>query len=192
MKILRYHHNKLVHKAVLHHGLFLSLQTDMGVVDVLSLPIAERNYIEGQSGKYLKAPADMYPLASPLGESEVFALGKLAATVKGDNLLGSGAKVLLETANASAQAVPCEILSTDGTVAGYCILINWFDEKTEPIATSLGPWITTMDELSEMRGIDLKITVNGKPGNLRNLKVGDVIAVDAGLLGLLSAELVSA
>jgi hypothetical protein len=187
MKILRYHHNKLDHRGVFFHGQMLSLQTDLSVTAVLSLPIAERNYLEGQSGKYLKAPMGMYPLSSPISSEELASLGDLAAGVSGENLVGSGARIPVSAA-ASATAHIAAVHAENGSIAGHAILVNVLDSGNV-IASILGPWITTVDELGVDADLNLSVSVNGSASELNSLSPGDKVLVEVPALGAVTFEL---
>ncbi|AWR20681.1 fumarylacetoacetate hydrolase family protein [Aurantimicrobium photophilum] len=66
MRIARYQHNGFPHLGVIRDGKILSLQTNLTLLEVLALPRRERDYLEGQAGKYFRAPADSVKYLTPV------------------------------------------------------------------------------------------------------------------------------
>ncbi len=66
MRIARYEHNGFPQLGVVRNGMILSLQTDLSLLQVLALPRSERDYLEGQAGKYFRAPADSVKYLTPV------------------------------------------------------------------------------------------------------------------------------
>lgn len=193
MKIVRYFHNKMNHRAVLHHGQVLSLQTDLSVLGVLNLPRAERDYLEGQSGKYLKAPMGLYPLATPLDGEDLKSLVLGEAKLNPENIFGSGAVVALPTpGTVRAEAAVVGVSSESKEVLGHCLLVSLYRSgSVEPFASVLGPYITTVDELKEDSALELKVSVEGSGTGLDQLAPGDKVLVSTPALGQLELSLQS-
>jgi 2-keto-4-pentenoate hydratase/2-oxohepta-3-ene-1,7-dioic acid hydratase in catechol pathway len=214
MKIVRYEDNRQSHLAVVRHGRILSLQTNLDLLGVLSLPRKERDYLEGQAGKYLNAPLGSRKLLPPIepkamrdfvtferhitamkktepGSGQVpeqwydapvhlymnpytvFGANDVIPTPPGTQALDFemevAAIVLRQASDVSLEEAP-------GYIAGYCIVNDWSardiqgqemrvglgPSKGKDFATTLGPWITTPDELEEFRSddrYDLEMTV---------------------------------
>jgi 2-keto-4-pentenoate hydratase/2-oxohepta-3-ene-1,7-dioic acid hydratase in catechol pathway len=206
MKIVRYEDNKQSHLAVVRHGRILSLPTNLDLLGVLALPRKERDFLEGQAGRFLNAPLGSKKLLPPIepkairdfvtferristmkksqpGSGEVpsqwydapvysymnpytvFGANDLIPTPPGTQALDFemevAAIVLRQASDVSLEEAP-------GFIAGYCIMNNWAardiqsqemalgigPSKGKDFATTLGPWVTTPDELEEFRSDD--------------------------------------
>jgi 2-keto-4-pentenoate hydratase/2-oxohepta-3-ene-1,7-dioic acid hydratase in catechol pathway len=203
---------------VISHGRLLSLQTDLDVFGVLSLPRAERDYLEGQAGKYLNAPLGMYRLLPPIEPSVMrdFVAFEEHITAMKKNEPGDG-KVPQQWYDAPVHIYmnPYTVFGANDTIpmppetkamdfemevaaivlkrgsdvapeeassyiAGYCILNDWSardiqgqemrvglgPSKGKDFATTLGPWITTPDELEQYRvgdryDLEMTVSING-------------------------------
>ena len=67
MRIVRYLHNKFEHLAVVdRHGMALNLPEGMTVLQILNMPRAERDYLEGQAGKLMNKPVSELTLLPPV------------------------------------------------------------------------------------------------------------------------------
>jgi len=218
MKLVRYRHNKFEHLGVVRHGRILSLPEGLSVLQVLNLPRADRDYLEGQAGKYFNAPiesVELLPPVDPKGMRDFVTFeGHIAGMKKSEpgdgtvpahwyeapvfyfmnphTVIGGNADIAkpaytdsldyeLEVAvilkkpavNVSPEEAP-------DYIAGYCIMNDWSardvqkkemsvglgPSKGKDFATTLGPWITTPDELEEFRdgdryALEMSVSVNG-------------------------------
>lgn len=195
MQLAVYSHNKFAHLGVVRYGRLLSLQTNLSVAEILSLPQPERDYLDGQSGKYLNAPLGLYPLLPPPEESSrAINDDELSLAVR----YGSGAVIPLpsESTICTAEISVREFLTESGATAGYCIEVIWRSSEptAKPFAVSLGPWVTTVSELGEPsspqgHSFEISATVNGQPSQLGSIKSGDVVLVEVPGLGTLQNTL---
>jgi len=195
MKIARFSHNKFTHTGVIHHDQLLSTTSNLGVLEILALPKPDRNYLEGQSGRYMKAPLGMYPYASPLEGQELQALKSAGVSIARENVLGSGASVALPSGSADVfgSASIATVASAANEAMGYCLVVSLFIAGHDaPFASVIGPYITTVEDLQDTQPEGLEIKVNGSESNLSKLANGDRIVVSNQGLGQLELTLVAA
>lgn len=229
MKLVRYRHNKFEHLGVINHGRILDLPEGMSVLQVLNLPRAERDYLEGQAGRHFNAPWDSVELLPPVDpkamrdfvtfEGHISGMKK---TEPGDGSVPAywydapvfyfmnphtvigGLADIAKPAYTKALDYELEVAvilkkpavnvspeEAGEYIGGYCILNDWSARdiqlremsvglgpaKGKDFATTLGPWITTPDELEQYRegdrySLDMTVSVNGvKLGgdNLKNM-----------------------
>jgi 2-keto-4-pentenoate hydratase/2-oxohepta-3-ene-1,7-dioic acid hydratase in catechol pathway len=227
MKLVRYRHNKFEHLGIINHGRLLDLPEGMTVLQVLNLPRAERDYLEGQAGRHFNAPLDSVELLPPVDPKAmrdyVTFEGHISGMKKSEpgdgsvpahwyeapvfyfmnphTVIGGNANV---NAPAYTGALDYELEvavilkkpavnvtpeQASDYIAGYCILNDWSardvqlkemsvglgPSKGKDFATTLGPWITTPDELEQYRdgdryALDMSVSVNGVRIGGDNLK----------------------
>lgn len=227
MKILRYESNGFAHLGVFTHGMVMDLPTRLSLLEVLNLPRQERDRLEGQVGRFFKAPLDKVKLLPPVEPRVVRDFvsfhGHISGMKKAEPGDGSVPAAWFEspvsllinpyTVKASGAPIPVPPLTkamdyelevavilrkpaVDVTpeeakdlIAGYCILNDWSardlqsremsvglgPSKGKDFATTLGPWITTPDELEQYRegdryALPMSVSVNGKEMGSYNLK----------------------
>lgn len=218
MRIARYEHNGYPQLGVIRHGTIQSLQTKLSLLEVLALPRRERDYLEGQAGKYFRAPADsvkFLPPVEPRAMRDFLAFEAHISGMKkgfdGDghvpeawydapgflfmnpwSVVGATDDVAMPpltkkldfeleiAAIVLKQAKDVSAAEAGEYIAGYCLFNDWSardiqkremqvglgPNKGKDFANTLGPWITTPDELEEFRDGDrydltMTVSVNG-------------------------------
>lgn len=218
MKIARYEHHGFAHTGVVRHGEIHSLPLGTEVLEVLNLPIEERNLLEANAGKQFRAPLDQVKLLPPIeprAMRDFVAFERHIAGMK-KNEPGTGlvpdawyeAPVFLfmnpwsvvgpyddVPAPPDSQALDFEleiavvlrrnarnVAEGDAAdyIAGFCVMNDWSardlqsremsvglgPSKGKDFATTIGPWITTPDELDAYRSGDrydlrMSVAING-------------------------------
>ena len=218
MKLVRYEHHGFPLLGVISHGQVRSLPQGLGVLEVLNLPLGERNLLEAQAGRFHRVPlesARLLPPIEPRAMRDFVAFERHIAGMKknepGDgrvpdawyespvhlymnpwSLTGSGRDVPappeslaldfeLEVAAVIGRAARnVTIDEAESHIAGFCIMNDWSardvqgremtvglgPSKGKDFATTLGPWITTIDELEPYRrgerfALEMTVAVNG-------------------------------
>ncbi|MEY4424654.1 MAG: hypothetical protein RJB56_281 [Actinomycetota bacterium] len=216
MKIARYLHNGFAHVGVVNdHGRLLNLPTRLSVLEVLALPIRERNLIEAQAGRLFNTSIDkvhFLPPVEPRAMRDFVAFEAHIAGMKKSeggtgkipqawydvpvfifmnpwSLLDPNADVPMpphtkaldfELEVAAIVLKPARDVSLENAgefIAGYTLFNDWSardiqrhemsvglgPSKGKDFANTMGPWITTPDELAKYRKddrLDLEMTVS--------------------------------
>ncbi|WP_062378351.1 fumarylacetoacetate hydrolase family protein [Demequina pelophila] len=218
MKLVRYEHHGFALLGVISHDKVQSLPQGLSALDVLNMPLAERNLLEAQAGRHHRAPLGsvrLLPPIEPRAMRDFVAFERHIAGMK-KNEPGDGSVPAawyeapvhlymnpwsavgahddvpappetqaldfeMEVAaiiGRTARNVPVE--EAESYVAGYCIMNDWSARdiqgremtvglgpaKGKDFATTLGPWITTADELEPYRegdrlALEMVVSVNG-------------------------------
>lgn len=219
MKLVRYEHNGVPLVGVVQHDQVQSLPRGLSVLDVLAMPLPERNLMAAQAGRYHRTPLGtvrLLPPIEPRAMRDFVGFERHIAGMKknepGDgtvpqawydfpvhlymnpwSVVGAEDDVpypaetsvldfeleLAAVVGATARNVPVE--DAEQYIAGFCIMNDWSardlqaremsvglgPSKGKDFATTLGPWITTIDELEPFRegdrfALDMEVAVNGK------------------------------
>lgn len=219
MKIARYLDNGFAHTGIIFHDrVLLDLPTNLSVLEVLNLPRAERDKLEGAAGRFLKRPIEQVhflPPVEPRAIRDFVVFEKHIAGMKksegGDGKIPSqwfdipvfifgnpwsliGAtddmpmppltqKLDFELEIGMIVKKPARDVSAAEAgdyIAGYSIFNDWSardiqghemkvglgPSKGKDFANTLGPWITTPDELEQFRegdrlALDMSVSING-------------------------------
>lgn len=218
MKLLRYEHHGFAHVGVLKHDHVQKVETTLGVLDILALPIAERNEVEASAGRHHRVPLDavrLLPPVEPRAMRDFVAFERHIEGMKKSEggtglvpaewyeapaflfmnpwaLIGPNDDVPMPADTGAldfelelAAVVGRESRNVDLTaahhnIAGYAVFNDWSardvqgremkvglgPSKGKDFATTLGPWITTADEVDEHRvdgrlALDMTVSVNG-------------------------------
>jgi 2-keto-4-pentenoate hydratase/2-oxohepta-3-ene-1,7-dioic acid hydratase in catechol pathway len=217
MKLVRYEHHGYPLLGVISHGQVQNLPQGLDVLEVLNMPLEERNLLEAQAGRRHRAPLGsvrLLPPIEPRAMRDFVAFERhIAGMKKGEGASGVPdawyqAPVFLFMnpwsvvgAEDDVPAPPdttvldfeLEIAAIVGRtarnvsetdagayIAGYCVMNDWSardlqsremyvglgPSKGKDFATTIGPWITTADEL-EHRTVDgrlaleMSVSING-------------------------------
>ena len=217
MKLVRYEHHGFPLLGIVRHGLVQGLPQGLSVLDVLNMPLSERNLLEAQAGRRHRTPIEsvrLLPPIEPRAMRDFVAFEKHIAGMKksepGDGSVPAAwyaAPVHLYMnpwsvvgANDDVAAPPetealdfelevaaiigrtarnVSVDEAESFIAGYCVMNDWSardiqgremsvglgPSKGKDFATTLGPWITTADELDEYRegdrlALDMSVSVN--------------------------------
>ncbi|KRE25758.1 fumarylacetoacetate hydrolase family protein [Agromyces sp. Soil535] len=217
MKLARYEHHGFAHLGIIRNGMVQSLQTNLDALGVLALPIAERNLLEAQAGRYFRAPLEsvrLLPPVEPRAMRDFVAFERHIAGMKQaegaagvpdawyeapvflfmnpwsvvgaeDDVPAPPDSSLLDFELEIAAIVgrtARNVAEEDaaGCIAGFCIMNDWSardlqgremsvglgPSKGKDFATTIGPWITTADELEDhvvdgRLGLEMRVSVNG-------------------------------
>lgn len=217
MKLARYEHHGFPLLGIIRNGMVQSLQTNLDALGVLALPIAERNLLEAQAGRYHRAPLGsvrLLPPVEPRAMRDFVAFERHIAGMKQaegapgvpdawyeapvflfmnpwsvvgaeDDVPAPPDSALLDYELEIAAIVgrtARNVAEEDAAsyIAGYCIMNDWSardlqsremsvglgPSKGKDFATTIGPWITTPDELegSLVDGrldLEMRVSVNG-------------------------------
>jgi 2-keto-4-pentenoate hydratase/2-oxohepta-3-ene-1,7-dioic acid hydratase in catechol pathway len=217
MKLARYEHHGFPLLGIIRNGMVQSLQTNLDALGVLALPIAERNLLEAQAGRYHRAPLEtvrLLPPVEPRAMRDFVAFERHIAGMKQaegaagvpdawyeapvflfmnpwsvvgaeDDVPAPPDSALLDYELEIAVIVgrtARNVAEEDAAsyIAGYCIMNDWSardlqsremsvglgPSKGKDFATTIGPWITTPDELegSLVDGrldLEMRVSVNG-------------------------------
>jgi 2-keto-4-pentenoate hydratase/2-oxohepta-3-ene-1,7-dioic acid hydratase in catechol pathway len=216
MKLARYEHHGFPLLGIIRNGMVQSLQTNLDALGVLALPIAERNLLEAQAGRYHRAPLGsvrLLPPVEPRAMRDFVAFERHIAGMKQaegapgvpdawyeapvflfmnpwsvvgpeDDVPAPPDSALLDYELEIAAIVgrtARNVAEEDAAsyIAGYCIMNDWSardlqsremsvglgPSKGKDFATTIGPWITTPDELegSLVDGrldLEMRVSVN--------------------------------
>lgn len=217
MKLARYEHHGFPLLGIIRNGMVQSLQTNLDALGVLALPIAERNLLEAQAGRYHRAPLGSVRLLPPVEpramrdfvaferhiagmkqaegasgvpdawyEAPVFLFMNPWSVVGAEDdvpappdsaLLDYELEIAAIVGRTARNVAEKDVASY---IAGYCIMNDWSardlqsremsvglgPSKGKDFATTIGPWITTPDELegSLVDGrldLEMRVSVNG-------------------------------
>jgi 2-keto-4-pentenoate hydratase/2-oxohepta-3-ene-1,7-dioic acid hydratase in catechol pathway len=210
MKLVRYEHHGFPHVGIIRHGMVNDLGSGLDVLQVLNLPLAERNLLEAQAGRRYRAPLGsvrLLPPIEPRAMRDFVAFERHIAGMKkaepGDGTVPSAwyefpvflfmnpwavvgpeddVPALVDSAALDFELeIACVVGKTARNVseedaadyiAGYLIMNDWSardlqsqemsvglgPSKGKDFATTLGPWITTSDELAD-RVVDGRLTL---------------------------------
>jgi 2-keto-4-pentenoate hydratase/2-oxohepta-3-ene-1,7-dioic acid hydratase in catechol pathway len=217
MKLVRYEHHGFPLLGVISHGQVQSLPQGLDVLEVLNMPIGERNLLEAQAGRRHRAPLGsvrLLPPIEPRAMRDFVAFERhIAGMKKGEGAAGVPdawyeAPVFLFMnpwsvvgAEDDVPAPPdttvldfeLEIAAIVGRtahnvseadagdyIAGYCVMNDWSardlqsremsvglgPSKGKDFATTIGPWITTADELEHRTvngrlALEMSVSING-------------------------------
>lgn len=218
MKLASFEHNGLPHLGVIRHGMLHKLDTALTVLEILNLPLAERNLLEATAGRRYRTPLEQVRLLPPVQPRAMRDFLTFEAHISGMkkgfdgdgsvpdawaeapgfmfmnpwSLAGSGTDIPLpphtdaldfELEVAAIVGMDARDVSPEGAgkhIAGYAILNDWSardiqqremqvglgPNKGKDFANTLGPWITTSDELESHRTGDrldltMSVRVNG-------------------------------
>ena len=219
MKIARYLDNGFAHTGIIFHDrVLLDLPTNLSVLEVLNLPRAERDKLEGAAGRFLKRPIDQVVFLPPVESKcvrDFVVFEKHIAGMKksegGDGkvpqawydqpvfihmnphtLIGSNQDLPMppltqaldfELELAAIVGKPGRDLTPEDAakhIVGYSIFNDWSardiqraemavglgPSKGKDFASTLGPWITSADELEQYRegdrlALDMSVSING-------------------------------
>jgi 2-keto-4-pentenoate hydratase/2-oxohepta-3-ene-1,7-dioic acid hydratase in catechol pathway len=217
MKLVRYEHHGFPLLGVISHGQVQSLPQGLDVLEVLNMPIGERNLLEAQAGRRHRAPLGsvrLLPPIEPRAMRDFVAFERhITGMKKGEGAAGVPdawyeAPVFLFMnpwsvvgAEDDVPAPPdttvldfeLEIAAIVGRtahnvseadagdyIAGYCVMNDWSardlqsremsvglgPSKGKDFATTIGPWITTADELEHRTvngrlALEMSVSING-------------------------------
>ena len=216
MKIARYEHNGFEHVGIIRKGLVNSLPDGTDVLEILNLPLNERNFVEATAGRHHRAPLDevrLLPPIQPRAMRDFVAFEQHIEGMKksegGDgtvpdawyeapaflfmnpwSLTGPNDDIPLPPYTAAfdfelevaaiigATVRDVSVADAADSIVGYAILNDWSardiqgremtvglgPSKGKDFANTLGPWITSADELESYRTddgrLDLAMTVS--------------------------------
>jgi 2-keto-4-pentenoate hydratase/2-oxohepta-3-ene-1,7-dioic acid hydratase in catechol pathway len=229
MKLARFEHNGFEHVGVVRRDTIHKVDTRLSVLEILNLPIGDRNFLEATAGRRFRQPVSAVRLLSPVEPRAMRDFLGFEAHISGMkkgfdgngsvpdawyeapgflfmnpwSLTGSGAQVPMppltealdfELEVAAIVGRPARDVSPEEAgdyIVGYTILNDWSardiqqremqvglgPNKGKDFANTLGPWITTVDELEPYRrgdryDLDMSVNVNGREigrDNLANL-----------------------
>ena len=217
MKLVRYEHHGFPLLGVISHGQVQSLPQGLDVLEVLNMPIGERNLLEAQAGRRHRAPLGsvrLLPPIEPRAMRDFVAFERhIAGMKKGEGAAGVPdawyeAPVFLfmnpwsvvgaeddvpAPPDTSVLDFELEIAAIVGRtahnvseadagdyIAGYCVMNDWSardlqsremsvglgPSKGKDFATTIGPWITTADELEHRTvngrlALEMSVSING-------------------------------
>jgi 2-keto-4-pentenoate hydratase/2-oxohepta-3-ene-1,7-dioic acid hydratase in catechol pathway len=217
MKLVRYEHHGFPLLGVISHGQVQSLPQGLDVLEVLNMPIGERNLLEAQAGRRHRAPLGsvrLLPPIEPRAMRDFVAFERhIAGMKKGEGAAGVPdawyeAPVFLfmnpwsvigaeddvpAPPDTSVLDFELEIAAVVGRtahnvseadagdyIAGYCVMNDWSardlqsremsvglgPSKGKDFATTIGPWITTADELEHRTvngrlALEMSVSING-------------------------------
>lgn len=218
MKIARYEHNGFPHVGIVRKGMLHSLPDGTDVLEVLSLPLEKRNFVEATAGRYHRVSIDgvrFLPPIEPRAMRDFVAFEEHITGMKkaegGDgsvpdawyeapaflfmnpwSLTGPGDDIPMPPFT-TALDFELEVAAIVGTAArdvtpeearnhivGYAIFNDWSardiqgremkvglgPSKGKDFANTLGPWITSADELEKYRKddrleLEMTVSING-------------------------------
>lgn len=226
MKIAVFEANGLPQVGIVRHDHIHNLNTRLSVLEILNLPIEERNFLEATAGRRFRVPLDEVTFLPPLQPRAMRDFLAFEAHISGMkkgfdgnghvpdawaeapgflfmnpwSLVGSGQEIPVPPLT---QALDFELevaaivgrdardVSADDAgqyIAGYAIFNDWSardiqqremqvglgPNKGKDFANTLGPWITTPDELEEFRvgdrlNLDMVVRINGVEAGKDNL-----------------------
>jgi 2-keto-4-pentenoate hydratase/2-oxohepta-3-ene-1,7-dioic acid hydratase in catechol pathway len=229
MKLARFEHNGFEHVGVVRRDTIHKVDTRLSVLEILNLPIGDRNFLEATAGRRFRQPVSAVRLLPPVEPRAMRDFLGFEAHISGMkkgfdgngsvpdawyeapgflfmnpwSLTGSGAQVPMppltealdfELEVAAIVGRPARDVSPEEAgdyIVGYTILNDWSardiqqremqvglgPNKGKDFANTLGPWITTVDELEPYRrgdryDLDMSVNVNGREigrDNLANL-----------------------
>ena len=218
MKIGRYLHQGMPLTCVIFNGKVQKVDTSLSVLEILNLPIAERNALESGAGRGHRMPIDQVQFLPPVEPRAMRDFLTFEAHVAGMKKSFDGDGTIPEawfdapgfyfmnpwSLYGATDDVPIPPLSqrldfeleaaivvkkmarnitaeqASDYIAGYCIFNDWSardiqgremqvglgPNKGKDFANTLGPWITTPDELEQYRegdrlDLEMVVTVNG-------------------------------
>lgn len=219
MKLARYEYHGFSQLGVVRHDAIHLLDTALGALEVLSLPLDERNLLEAQAGRRQRIPVEdvrLLPPVEPRGMRDFVTFEAHIAGMKkseaGDgsvpaewyeapaflfmnpwSVVGAYDDVALPSDTEAfdfelevAAVVGCRtqdvtVEAARSHIVGYTIMNDWSardvqgremrvglgPSKGKDFATTLGPWITSSDELEPYRrddgmlALDMTVEVNG-------------------------------
>jgi 2-keto-4-pentenoate hydratase/2-oxohepta-3-ene-1,7-dioic acid hydratase in catechol pathway len=219
VRLARYEHNGVPHTGIIRGDMLHSVITRLSVLEILALPRAERDSLEGQAGRHFRTPIDtvrFLPPVEPRGMRDFLAFEAHISGMKrgfdGDgsvpeawyeapaflfmnpwSLVGATDDVPMPpftemldfeleiAAIVGRQARDVSAAEAGDYIAGYCVFNDWSardiqrremqvglgPNKGKDFANTLGPWITTPDELEEYRigdrfDLTMTVRVNGE------------------------------
>jgi len=219
MKLARFGHNGFEHIGIVRRDTIHKLDTRLSVLEILNLPIAERNLLEATAGRHFRQPVSsvrLLPAIEPRAMRDFLGFeAHISGMKKGFDgngsvpeawyeapgflfmnpwsLIGSGAEVPMppltealdfELEVAAIVSRPARDVAPEdaaGYIAGYTILNDWSardiqqremqvglgPNKGKDFANTLGPWITTVDEIEQYRrgdryDLEMSVSINGK------------------------------
>lgn len=217
MKIGRYLHQGMPLTGVIFNGKVQKVDTSLSVLEILNLPIAERNALESGAGRGHRMPIDQVQFLPPVEPRAMRDFLTFEAHVAGMKKSFDGDGTIPEawfdapgfyfmnpwSLYGATDDVPIPPLSqrldfeleaaivvkkmarnitaeqASDYIAGYCIFNDWSardiqgremqvglgPNKGKDFANTLGPWITTPDELEQYRegdrlDLEMVVTVN--------------------------------
>jgi 2-keto-4-pentenoate hydratase/2-oxohepta-3-ene-1,7-dioic acid hydratase in catechol pathway len=217
MKLARYEHHGFARLGIVRHDTVHSLPPGLDALDVLRLPLSERNLLEAQAGRQHRAPLESVRLLPPVEPRAIRDFVAFERHIEGMkkaegaggvpdawyeapvfvfmnpwSVVGAG-DIVPAPADSAVLDFELEIAVIVGRaarnvaeedasayLAGYCIVNDWSardlqsremsvglgPSKGKDFATTIGPWITTPDELEEHRvdgrlALDMSVSVNG-------------------------------
>lgn len=218
MKLVRYEHNGIAHVGVIQYDQVKSLDTTLGVIDILNLPRRERDYLEVRCGKMFRSDIEQVRLLPPVEPRAMRDYVAFEAHISGMKKSEGGTGLvpkewyqaptflfmnpwsltgpydeIVPPADATALDFELEIgaivrkqardvAAADASdyIGGYLVLNDWSardlqrremkvglgPSKGKDFANTIGPWLTTSDELDERRegdrlDLEMKVFVNG-------------------------------
>lgn len=226
MKLARFEHHGFEHLGIVRNGSIHKLDTQLSVLEILSLPLGERNLLEATAGRRFRQHLSSVRLLPPIEPRAMRDFLAFEAHISGMkkgfdgngsvpeawyeapgflfmnpwSLVGSGEEVPMpplaaaldfELEVAAIVGKPARDVSPEdagGYIVGYAILNDWSardiqqremqvglgPNKGKDFANTLGPWITTADELEPFRvgdrfDLEMSVSVNGEVVGQDNL-----------------------